>query len=718
MRYWLLTTEFPPTHGGGISTYCLHTAKMLACNNHEVTVFVNDYSVEKEKREKLQNNISIIRFNPNQAEIGKALGPEVRLSLEFANIVEKEILNSGKPDILETQDYLGIGYYTLQKKLLQYPNFKNLKIVLTIHAPSFLYLEYNQVPHYNFPEYWIGEMEKACIKMADLVITPSNYIVDELKSRMQLKEVNPMRVFNPYKNDWSLEKTTSYQKNDIVFLGKLTPQKGCIEMMQYFKKMWDNGFKTPITIIGGGEHFFYPMQEDMIVYFRKKYDQEIKSGLILFEGNMLPEKLKTRLAKAHVIVIPSIVDNLPYAVLETMAMGKIVLASKNSGHIEVINHKKNGFLFDHSNKSSFEKELTSILNLNKLEVDFIVDQAQKDVEELTNYGTVYSQKKTLLDNLLQKPSSRNYPFIEVIEKKQHTKSFSNQTEKSKLSIVVPYFNMDEYVEDTIQSLVAITYSDYEIIIINDGSTKNNSLEKLNYLEEKYQVKVYHKSNEGLSATRNFGAEKANGEFLAFLDSDDTVSPNYYEKAITVLKEYDNVSFVGCWAQYFGESTDIWPSFNPEPPYLLTHNMINSSALVYKHSDFVNFGLNDSKMIYGMEDYDSVISMVKNGCRGVALPEALWQYRIRKNSMAQSFNRNKELYLYRLIGKKHAQFFNDYGSEIAAILNHNDSGISFDNPTWPKAEFDKRLLNTKAIQLIKKNRILRGLGKKVYRLLNK
>jgi glycosyltransferase involved in cell wall biosynthesis len=717
MNYWLLTTEFPPVHGGGISTYCWHTAKMLVNNGHEVTVFTNDYNVNKTEREVPIDNVTLIRFNPNQVEIGKALGVDVRLSLEFAFVVEQELKVNTAPDFIETQDYMGIGYYILQKKLLRYPAFDSLKVIVTIHAPSFLYLEYNQVPSYNFPEYWIGEMEKASIRMADLLVSPSNYILTDLESRMKLKDLRPIRIFNPFENEQSFKDIPTFKQKDIVFFGKLTPQKGCIEMMQYLKRMWDEGFDVPITIIGGGNHFFYPLQEDMIVHFKKKYAPEIEKGLILFEGNMEPKKLKSRLSRAHVIIIPSIVDNLPYAALETMAMGKVLLASTNSGHTELIDNRLNGFLFNHSTPASFENELRFILGLTPIEINKIGRQAQLDIEKQTNYNTVYAQKLIQLKKLSKAETLSVFPFIEPIEK-QIINSFLVNTIKNKLTVVVPYYNMGKYIEETIKSLINISYSNTEIIIVNDGSTEVASIESLSNIEKKYDVKIYHKRNEGLSVARNFGAEKADGEFLAFLDSDDTVSPDYYEKAIKVLNFYKNVSFVGCWAQYFGESTDIWPAFNPEPPYLLTHNIINSSALVYNRQDFMNFGRNDPKMIYGMEDYDSVISMVKNGARGVSLPEILWQYRIRKGSMAQSFNVNKELYLYRMISKKHFGFFNKYGSEIANILNHNGSGITFDNPTWPKTELSKGFLNSKVVLLIKKSIVLRKLAKKIYRVINK
>lgn len=712
MKYWLITTEFPPIHGGGISTYCWQTAKMLSLQGHSVTVFINDSSVINLKEEQLETNLKIVRFKPNQVAQAQVLGYEAGLSMEFAQVVENQMKKDGVPDVLETQDYLGIGYYTLQKKYLLYPFFKDLKIVVTVHAPSFLYLEYNQVPHYKFPEYWTGEMEKACMLMADVLLSPSNYIVEKLSSRFTIKANKPIRVFNPYEFEQK-EISASTDDGEIVFFGKLTPQKGCLEMLHYLSKMWDKGFKQAITVVGGGSHLFYPFGEDMIEYLQKKYDKYIKQNLIKFEGNLEPKILKHKLKSAKVIIAPSIVDNLPYAIIEAMALGKTVLCSTDGGHTELIQEGKNGFLFDHQYEDSFEKALNHILSLSADQLLQIGLNAQEAIRIHCNYASVYAEKIELIRASHTKSSRRVFPFIEPIEQVIPSKDI--ECEKGLLSIVIPFYNLGPYIEETVESLQKISYDLTEILIVDDGSTDEHSIKTLERIEKHYPVQVLRKDNTGLSDTRNFGALKSRGDFLAFLDADDLVSSNYYEKSIQILKHYSNISFVGCWAQYFGESAQVWPTFNPEPPYLLTHNMINSSALIYKRSDFINFGMNDPKMIYGMEDYDSVISMVKQGARGVSIPELWWQYRIRKDSMAQSFTKNKELFLYRLMTEKHQKFMETYSSEIINLLNHNGPGIYFNNPT-KKLDISNRL-NQKLLMMIKKSPIIRKFAKKVFRILN-
>ena len=95
MNYWLLTTEYPPLHGGGISTYCYFTAKMLAEAGYTITVFTQDESVSDHSITNEADNIRLVRFNSNPNDLHKFLGYTARLSYAFAAIVKKIIEKEG-----------------------------------------------------------------------------------------------------------------------------------------------------------------------------------------------------------------------------------------------------------------------------------------------------------------------------------------------------------------------------------------------------------------------------------------------------------------------------------------------------------------------------------------------------------------------------------------------------------------------------------------------
>ena len=714
MNYWLLTTEYPPFFGGGISTYCDQTCQMLSNAGHEVTVFIPTYESSEEK-EQINGKITIVQFNPGNSSTVKFLGFEANLSYAFAEIVERAIKKKDKPDIIETQEYIGIGYYLLQKKHLGYSALEGIKIVVTMHAPTFLYLDFNQVPVYKHPNFWVGEMERFCIRAADVCISPSAYLPHVLKDRIKLDDIDIHVVPNPFESPYLKEEVPAYTPNEIIFYGKLIPQKGCIELLSYFKDLWEDGFKHPLRLIGGGSHLFYPLKMDLAMHLQQKYKKYVDQGLLILEGQIKPEELFQKLSRAHVIIIPSIVDNLPYTVLETMSLGKLVFASRQGGQSEIIEHGTDGFLFDHTEKDSFKNNLKEILSLSSEEVLEIGRKAKLKIRQGYNHVSICKHKMEVLDNKSSLINDRDFPLIRPPQ--QNLTSFNPGDEL--LSVVIPYYNMGAFLPEAIQSILASEFKNIEIILVNDGSTEPQSLSVLAQYAQVKGIRIIHKPNEGLALARNTGANQAQGEFLAFLDPDDTVEPAYYKKAVNLLKTKKNISFAGCWAGYFGESQDTWPTFNPEPPYVLLHNCLNTSALVYKKSHFLDAGLNDARMIYGMEDYESMIRMLAKGYRGVAFPETWWNYRIRKNSMAQSFTLDSKLYLYKLIAEKHSAFYGQYAAEIFMILNSNGPSVNIDNPTLNRGIYSKFALSRagqKFIFLLKKNKHLRSIALYLYKRL--
>jgi glycosyltransferase involved in cell wall biosynthesis len=249
-----------------------------------------------------------------------------------------------------------------------------------------------------------------------------------------------------------------------------------------------------------------------------------------------------------------------------------------------------------------------------------------------------------------------------------------------LSVVIPFFNLGAYLDDCIDSILACSWRRLEILVVNDGSTDAGSLTVLDRWREHPEVTVIDQNNRGLAAARNAGAQRAAGRFLAFVDADDKVTSDYYEKAIGVLTWYDNVHFVGCWVRYFGGAAGVWPAFLPGPPYLLTHNPVNSSGLVYKTASFLAAGLNDRRLEYGLEDYESVVSMVSQGFNGVVLPEALHLYRVRTGSMIRRMSRVKLLNAHGYIVEKHRAYYQQFAVEVVQLLNSNGPGYLFENPT--------------------------------------
>ena len=676
MNYWLLTTEYPPLHGGGISTYCHFTAQMLAEKGYMVTVFVPDDTINDLSITDEGANIKLVRFNSSRNGLHSSLGYAARLSYAFATTVRQIIEEKGKPDIIEAQDYLGIAYYLTQFKHIGYDFLSNVPILITLHSPAFIYLEYNRVPTYKFPDFWTGEMEKQTIAAASALISPTSFLISEIKKYIPLTDKNIDVIANPFKNLTIPAK--SFVRNKIIYYGKLSPQKGSFELLEYFKTLWDNGFIYSLEIIGGTDIVYHPEMMTMGQIVKSKYGAYIKNGLLKLHGKIKPSEINEYIGDAHVILFPSIVDNLPYVVMEVMDCGKIILASKQGGQKEMIEDSESGFLFDHDDPTTFTTQLHKILSLSDAEIQRIGNNAINSVRNHYSFDTIFPKKDNFLRNIIKNYSSKPiFPFLY----QENIMPLPSTTSIPKLlSVVIPYYNMGNYIDECIKSVISSSYKKIEILIINDGSTDELSIKKLSTLDKIENVKVFNNTNAGLAATRNYGANIAQGEFLAFLDADDKIGSTYYEKAIITLDKNNNVFFVGAWVKYFENSSNIWPTFTPQPPYLLVHNSVNSSGLVYKKNAFLAGGLNDKKVDYGLEDYDSVVNMLSKGLNGVILPEVLFYYRVRTGSMFRNITTEKLLYSNGYIATKYKSYYTKFAIQIINLLNTNGPGYLYDNPT--------------------------------------
>ena len=101
----------------------------------------------------------------------------------------------------------------------------------------------------------------------------------------------------------------------------------------------------------------------------------------------------------------------------------------------------------------------------------------------------------------------------------------------KFSIIIPVYNVEEYIKDCLESVKKQTFKDYEVIVVNDG-TKDKSMD----IVKNYDVKVINQENQGLSGARNTGAKEAKGEYIIFLDSDDWIENNLLEELSKALED--------------------------------------------------------------------------------------------------------------------------------------------------------------------------------------
>ena len=217
----------------------------------------------------------------------------------------------------------------------------------------------------------------------------------------------------------------------------------------------------------------------------------------------------------------------------------------------------------------------------------------------------------------------------------------------KVSIIVPFYNVEKYIEKCLTSLVNQTLEEIEIILVNDGS-KDNSIKVAKDFEQKYPAKIryYEKPNGGLGDARNFGIKFTKGEYIAFLDSDDYVEPTMYEEMYEMaIKEKSDMVECDFWWEYPNKKKeDIGVEYKNQNDMLLKARVVAWNKLIKKeiyekHPEarfVVGLRYEDVEGFYKILPYINKVSFVR---------KPFIHYVQRNNSISNTQNKkNEEMFI--------------------------------------------------------------------------
>lgn len=167
-----------------------------------------------------------------------------------------------------------------------------------------------------------------------------------------------------------------------------------------------------------------------------------------------------------------------------------------------------------------------------------------------------------------------------------------------LSVVIPIYNMEKYLKKCVNSVINQTYKNLEILLIDDGSTDKSSEICDDFLKVDKRIKVFHKTNGGLSDAKNFGIKKSKGKYVTFVDADDWIEKNMYETMLLKMKECDaDISICGRFIDYENGKSVKWYNCNEL-------EMTKEQSLIYLNS-FYNFDMASWDKIYKKDLFDEI-----------------------------------------------------------------------------------------------------------------
>lgn len=689
MHAWYFTFEYPPDIGGGLATYMrIVTAAHAARPASSLVVFcLSQAQSGLVRRSHPHPNVQIVSLNPHRFGSVEELGFWVstgRMFERFADLllmqIETGMLDLPRPDYMEFPDGFGIGALAIQQKLCRNARYADVPVVVTAHTPTYLIDRFDQMPEPGLPRYWTGQMELQAIAGADLVIGCSQAILDLLSrelastgARLPRAEVlhNP---FPPAPAGPQPAPQPDLPRDHFYMASRLTHWKGAEEAIRALELLWDDGCRIPFLIYGDDAPH-HASGTSFGAYLLRRYARHADAGLLRLMGKR-PRDLIRRTARSAVAQLhPSHFDNFPYSVVESMAEGTLCIAGTNGGIREIAQDGRDLFLVDVQDRHAFAGALRRALALDGASRAAMAAHARATIAAQCDPQTFLDRKEALVASLRNSPARRSFPFLSPPDPSCILPTPPPAT-GPQLSVVIPYFNMGRFIDATLASLTRSTVAGMEIVLVDDGSTDPASRDRLDRLHADHgldadRLRILSIPNGGVANARNTGVRAATAPFVALLDADDVVAPRYYEKALSVLQTYDDVSFCGAWIEDFDTRGRIrnWATWNAEPPLHLVMNQTNCQSLVYKREAYLRDGWHDPDLRMFLDDWDGMISLLAGGHRGVMIPEPLFGYRIRAGSIFRSGGGLWDIN-YGKITRKHAALYDRWGAFLAAFLNVN------------------------------------------------
>lgn len=260
----------------------------------------------------------------------------------------------------------------------------------------------------------------------------------------------------------------------------------------------------------------------------------------------------------------------------------------------------------------------------------------------------------------------------------------------KFSVIVPIYNVEQYLPFCIESVLNQSFKDFELILVNDGSTDNSLSVCKKYADKDSRIVVVDQENKWLSGARNSGIKLAKGDYLIFIDGDDAIKQDALFK---INQKTNECNFIGYYYTHINENNDyigadfIKPVSNIDEYKrdFLSSDFFGSAWIKCVHKSFFNGEvaniLFDENTRYA-EDQIYTCDLLKKVKNIEIINEALYLYRQRAGSIMKTYNPNKI---------KHVEYFLDYINENLVIENIN-------NKLRAKL-FNKRIINSCSTELI-------------------
>ena len=421
----------------------------------------------------------------------------------------KQIIKGEEFDIIHCHTPMGATVTRLAAKKARK---KGTRVIYTAHGFHF----FKGAPIKNWLMFY--PVEKWLSRYTDCLITINNE--DYKLARKKFKKCKQIELvygvgidenkFNfemTVKEKKELKKSLNLEDSDFVLIevGELNKNKNQIMAIEAMREIVKENSNVHLLLVGEGK------LEDFYKNKIKEYNLENNVHMLGYR-NDIPKLMKI----SDILLSLSYREGLPVNVIEGIMSKLPIIATNCRGNRDLVENGKNGVVIKTCDVCELTKAVKEII--------------EKPINNYYNHNVQQYELKTSM-----------FIYSKIIGLK-YENELIKKSEDDVISIIVPVYNTEKYLEKNINSLINQTYKNIEIIFINDGST-DKSLEILEkYAQKDKRIKIINQEKQGVSNARNKGIDSATGKYIMFVDSDDWIDMDACENLIDIQKLY-NAEFI-------------------------------------------------------------------------------------------------------------------------------------------------------------------------------
>lgn len=632
LRIALVSREVYPFEGGGISYFVNSLARVLS-DAAEVTILTTGAHEAEHRRlasagdERLPSGA---RFEfvppPDPDESGSYYGFFHHYSARVLEALAR-IYPDGGPDLVQFGDYHGEGAVTVQAAHTLDSRLRNTTVAVNTHTTSEMcqVLDGRKNPDFRFRAMF--ELERYALRHADHVVWPGGDVLDTYHRYFgETGVAAAVKISNAFLPGSGEAASAAVPPADggplrLLYMGRMERRKGIYNLLRGLIEL-DRDDWT-LTILGG-DTGTGPLGSSIrgMLELTAAGDERVR-----FIDALARDELPRLIDEHHICAVPSLWECWPNVALEALARGRPLLATPVGGMTEIVQPGRSGWLSPGTDHASLSAAVEQLL------------VSRSAVDELIASG----EPRRVLGELADPEASRER-WVELA-RGGHRRSLAagrvaaaNGTCPPLVSVIITYFELDEYIEEAVASVCAQTYPELEVLIVNDGSFREQDA-VLGRIADRHPVSIVAQPNSGLPQARNLGIALTRGPYVLPFDADDIAEPELVERCVEALEADPDAVYVTPWSSYMLESGKPVVDAGYQPlgnrSGLVREQNVAGSAVTLFRREIFDRGFAYDPEFPSYEDWYLFRQLHDAGLYGHALPQRLYRYRIRSKSMLRA-----------------------------------------------------------------------------------